>query len=388
MSEKIAIKISPWSIEFNKDVLVDIHGDVVEVLADEDLDGLLVPVLGDLLAHKVLLQLSLLEVGDKLLDILGSDAVILGLELCHLLAKSDGSKGGQLTVNNSEELQDPLVVFFVSVDSDKQHLALILLGLLPHDGQLVLVVISLGGGEQEEVGLDLAREDLLGSLVIEVHNKGQRLGRHELSNLLLSDPLGQDSLAVVKGLDNNDSLSLNSVLGAVTGDSERHVVNVGGSGEESLGSISGLVLEASEDSHSFPLNKGLDSLGISQGSGRRSSLLLNPADNGLGSSATSVLHGLAVLEELEGGVSTDFELLSQLGLLSGVDLAELHSRVLLSQETSGLSVLRGKGFAMAAPRGIELNQDKFVVSDSSFEVVVSEYEDPLLFGDLGLCHGP
>merc|ERR1719158_2334148 len=265
----MVIKNSPWGIELNKDVLVDIHGDVVEVLADENLDGFLVPVLGDLLAHKVLLQLALLEVSDKLLDILGSDAVILGLELGHLLAQSDGSEGGQLTVNNSEELQDPLVVFFVSVDSDKQHLALILLGLLPHDGQLVLVVISLGGGEQEEVRLDLAREDFLSSLVIEVHNKGKRLGRHELSNLLLSDPLSQDSLAIVEGLDNNDSLSLDSVLRAVTSDSKRHVVNVGGSGEEGLGSISGLVLEASEDSHSFSLNKGLDSLGIGQGSGRR-----------------------------------------------------------------------------------------------------------------------
>ena len=178
---------SPRGIKFNKDVLVDIHGDIVEVLADEDLDGLLVPVLGDLLAHQVLLQLALLEVGDKLLNILGSDAVILGLELGHLLSQSDGSEGRQLTVNNSEELQDPLVVFFVSVDSDKQHLALVLLGLLPHDGQLLLVVISLGGGEQEEVRLDLAREDLLGSLVVEVNNKGQRLGGHEFSNLLLSD---------------------------------------------------------------------------------------------------------------------------------------------------------------------------------------------------------
>ena len=157
-------------------------------------------------------------------------------------------------------------------------------------------------------------------------------------------PLGQDSLAIVKGLDNNDSLSVNSVLRAVTGDSERHVVNVGGSGKESLGSISGLILEASEDSNSFTLNKGLDSLGIGQGSGRRPSLLLYPADDGLGSSAASVLHGLAVLEELQGGVSSDLELLSQLGLLSGVDLAELDSRVLLSQQTGGLSILGGKGW--------------------------------------------
>ena len=45
-------------------------------------------------------------------------------------------------------------------------------------------------------------------------------------------------------------------------------------------------------------------------------------------------------------------------------------------------------FAMSAPRGIELDQDKFVVSDCSLEVVVGEDEDPLLLCDLGLCHGP
>merc|ERR1719158_2382006 len=171
----MVIKNSPWGIELNKDVLVDIHGDVVEVLADENLDGLLVPVLGDLLAHKVLLQLALLEVGDKLLDILGSDAVILGLELGHLLTQSDGSEGGQFTVNNSEELQDPLVVFFVSVDSDKQHLALVLHGLVFQDGNLCLIIISLSRGKQKEVRFDFSREDFLSSLVIEVHNKGKRL---------------------------------------------------------------------------------------------------------------------------------------------------------------------------------------------------------------------
>ena len=147
---------SPRGIKFNKDVLLYIHSDIVEVLADKDLDWLLIPVFGDFLAHQVLLQLALLEVGDKLLNIFSSDAVILRLELGHLLTEPDRSECGQLTVNNSEELQDPLVVFFVSVDSDEQHLALVLLGLLPHNVEFFLVVVSLTGGEQEEVGLDFA----------------------------------------------------------------------------------------------------------------------------------------------------------------------------------------------------------------------------------------
>lgn len=43
---------------------------------------------------------------------------------------------------------------------------------------------------------------------------------------------------------------------------------------------------------------------------------------------------------------------------------------------------------MATPWGIKFNQDKFIFSDSSLEVVVGEDEDSLLLLDLGLCHSP
>ena len=47
------------------------------------------------------------------------------------------------------------------------------------------MIISLGRAEQQEVGLDLSGEDLLGSLVVEVNDKGQGLGGHKLGNILL-----------------------------------------------------------------------------------------------------------------------------------------------------------------------------------------------------------
>ena len=46
------------------------------------------------------------------------------------------------------------------------------------------MIISLGRAEQQEVGLDLSREDLLSSLVVEVNDKGQGLGGHKLGNVL------------------------------------------------------------------------------------------------------------------------------------------------------------------------------------------------------------
>ena len=50
---------------------------------------------------------------------------------------------------------------------------------------LVLMIISLGGREHQEVGFDLTGENLLGGLVVEIDNKGQRLGADELGNILL-----------------------------------------------------------------------------------------------------------------------------------------------------------------------------------------------------------
>lgn len=48
---------APRCIELDKDVLLGVEGDLLEVLADENLDTLLVPVLGNLLAHQMRLQL-------------------------------------------------------------------------------------------------------------------------------------------------------------------------------------------------------------------------------------------------------------------------------------------------------------------------------------------
>ena len=45
-------------------------------------------------------------------------------------------------------------------------------------------------------------------------------------------------------------------------------------------------------------------------------------------------------------------------------------------------------FAMAAPRSIKFDQDKFIISDGSLKVIHGEDKDPLLLLDLGLGHGP
>ena len=53
-------------------------------------------------------------------------------------------------------------------------------------------------------------------------------------------------------------------------------------------------LEEADDCNLVVLNKLLGSLGVLQGDGRRSGLLLNPGNDGVGSSASGVLDSLAL----------------------------------------------------------------------------------------------
>merc|ERR1719245_831296 len=195
---------TPRSIELNEDILLNVHSNLLEVLSNQDLDSLLVPILGDILRHQMLLQFSVHEVSNKL--------VVLRLVFSHVLAKLDGSVSWQLRLGDAEELQNSLVVLFVGIDGDEQHLALVVLCQGSQFFQLLLVVVSLGGGEHQEVGLDLAREDLLGGLVVKINDQRQGLGADETGNILLSQVLSQGSLALVECLDNDDTLRGDSVL--------------------------------------------------------------------------------------------------------------------------------------------------------------------------------
>jgi len=137
-SELLAVS-APWGIKLNKDMLVDVLSDGLEVLADEDLDAFLVPVLGDLLREQVLLQGSVQVSLDKGTDGGLIDGAGLGLVLGHVLLQLDQTHAGQLIVLHSEEFKDPLVVLLIGVDSNEQELSLVLLGDV--SGGL------LGGGE-------------------------------------------------------------------------------------------------------------------------------------------------------------------------------------------------------------------------------------------------
>merc|ERR1712012_768193 len=179
--------------------------------------------------------------------------------------------------------------------------------------------------------------------MVEVHNKWKRLGGDKLCDLFFSQSFGEKSLAIIEGLDHDDTLALNSIFAAgsfISGDTERNVIKVGSSREVSLGS--------------------------------RSSLLLYPGNDGVSGSSTSILHWFSILEELQSWVSSNLKLLSKLTLFSGINLSKLDWRVFLCENSSGFSILRSQGFAMSTPWSIKFNQDKFIAIDSFLEVAFSK----------------
>ena len=89
---------------------------------------------------------------------------------------------------------------------------------------LVIVIVSLGRGEHQEVRLHLAGENLLCGLVVEINNQGERLRTDELGNLIRRQLneirydeqtfyqgktyiLSQDGLAIIECLQNNHPFS-------------------------------------------------------------------------------------------------------------------------------------------------------------------------------------
>merc|ERR1719342_1309935 len=211
--------------------------------------------------------------------------------------------------------------------------------------------------------------------MVEVHNKWKRLGGDKLGDLFFSQSFGEKSLAIIEGLDHDDTLALNSIFAAdslISGDTKRNVIKVGSSREVSLSSISSLILEAPNNSNSLSIDESLGFFSISQSLGRGSGLLLYPGNDGVSGSSTSILHWFSILEELQSWVSSNLKLLSKLTLFSGINLSKLDWRVFLCEDSSGFSILRSQGFTMSTPWSIKFNQDKFISIDSFLEVAFSK----------------
>jgi len=99
----LAITMLAWSTYFSPSLFqmgvsclqcLSAHGHHVEILADQNLHTSCVPVLGNLLGHLVLLQLSSKQLGNRVFDVLCLNLIVVRLELGHVLTQLDGPKGG------------------------------------------------------------------------------------------------------------------------------------------------------------------------------------------------------------------------------------------------------------------------------------------------------
>ena len=163
-------------------MLLFVLGNFFEILSDQDLDGLLVPILWNVLGKQVLLELSVQEVLDERSDIGFLHSSVLWPVLGHILLQLDQPHSGDILLLHAEEFQDPLVVFLVGVNGDEQDLALVVLSDLSGHLLLGLVIVRLVAQEQEQVVLDGAGEDLLSRFVVELDNQRHGVGLDELGD--------------------------------------------------------------------------------------------------------------------------------------------------------------------------------------------------------------
>ena len=111
-----------------------------------------------------------------------------------------------------------------------------------------------------------------------------------------------------------------------------------------------------------------------------SSFLEKPVEHSFLVSLSSVVDLLSVVEEKESGVSSDTKVGSRLSVFSSINLGNSESGSLFFESISDFLVDWGKFLAMAAPWGIEFNEDVGELFGDLGEVFVSEDQDIAFFG--------
>ena len=112
----------PRSVEFNQDVLCLVESNFIEVFGDEDFDGVLVPVLGNVFREQMRLDFAIDKVLNEGFHRVRGELLRGWLVLGHLFFQMDESHGWEFALLHAEEFEDTLMVIFISVDGDEQNL--------------------------------------------------------------------------------------------------------------------------------------------------------------------------------------------------------------------------------------------------------------------------
>ena len=341
---------APGGVEHDEDVLVVVDDNVIVGLADDDLDvavvlrgGLLRADVGDKLTLGVLLD-ELGDVGRGQLLVGGEDVV-----LAHL-AVLDGEAGG----GGREAKGLGVLAPAVAVELGEDDLGLVVLGNgREGGGDLALLVVGVVDEEprEGEVLLDV----LLEVLGADLADEGQGLALDEVNDGLGGDLAGERNLSLVEVAVQGDL--------AVSGTGEDAGVDVLAEGRASLLDLGGLGgVRGGVDDEAETGGGGLEGLesgGVGGDDVGRLGVLDHSLDDGIGLAGVLVLGGGAILvDELDGREALDAVGGAEVAVLSAVNLGDL---VLASELLSGLVKLGRKGLAVAAPGGVELDEDGVVL---------------------------
>ena len=238
---------APGGVEEDEDVLGRIQGDLIEGLADDDVDGLVL-LAGDGLGLEVGGELAFLVVHDELVELV---LVELALELVLLHASVqalDHDDGGELAEADAEVVHQTGVL---DGDVDEEGIALVSGGNLSEGVHVFLTFLAFLD-EDDALGVDagVGVEDLTGVLLVEGNDKGKLVLVGEAVDALdaeLALELGE--LLVVLLVDDKGVLVEAEVLSDVDVDDvgEGEVVHGVGDGEVVLELLGLLGEDGDED---------------------------------------------------------------------------------------------------------------------------------------------
>jgi hypothetical protein len=353
---------APRGIELYKDVLLVVDHKVIEGLSAENNNIAGGIGSGGFLGLKVGLGFAREHVGDVGRD---GSGVIGGASIGELLHGGAArhvhdNDGREIGLLDAEEIHDSVLGMG---DIDNEGLTLEGLGDLSDGGEGGGVVGSRLLREDEDVLLDRGRKDLLGSLLGEHLHKGRGVSSHKGANSgsISGSSHGEVVSLIVEGLEDDNGITSQSeaLLDGIGGGDEVSIgVVLASSRQEGGGTGRGGIGEIADNDGIVALLGGGELGDGGDGLGGRAGVLGNPADNLAGSASTTVLGLLAVLEEVNGGESLDFEPGGKGGCLGGIDLGQLH---IVIDHAGSLLPLRGELLAMSAPRSIELDEKELVL---------------------------
>lgn len=397
---------TPGSVELNEDSIIRLVDLLDKVLGDELANNSLLLLGGDGLGLDVTLNLSVEVVLEELLEILSGKA-FLGVPHVLLILVLDNNLGegvgvgshvlGVVSVVRTREVDDRQLSVELGGSLAGEGKGSVLLGLdfggvlldlllssfhavagssvsgveEPDEGKSAafvgLVVLGRDLGEMredsslEELGDEIGVETLL-SVKVKVHSRG----------LVFEETEGADDRGGLH-IELDTSVGVHDLTAAVGIESSRRAEGSTGFTESLLG---GLVFlgEMSEDVRGSLALEELVNLSLAiNGENVREKVVLNGILDAIGTTVTGVLiDNLSVLEDLDGGETSNRELLGEITVLSGIDGSENGIEAGLLDALGSFFVNWLQALAVTTPGSVELDKNNLGRLDSRVEIITSD----------------